>query len=231
MGKPGIRDVAAAAEGAVRNKLGKPAETPPRDPFRLGQTLTVDPSYFILAAGSLRQPEPPGSLSVTAIGTFDGVPLTRLLFPGDRFALAHLSDAGHVDECRLYQPHDTVQPEGEDGWAFWLPPGAPPEGGGPSEWAIGFPVFETKDGTRWDRVWSPGEDQVEPVEATETVKGLDGTSGRRVSMMLYARDTGGKAPAPAREYLLLSAVRDGAGAEVRIHLGIDVDATPIQPIA
>jgi hypothetical protein len=229
MRSPGIGDVAAAAASAVRSKAGV-SEPPRRDPFRLGQVVRIDQTGFILGEDVLKSPMPKeASATVTGVGRLDNAPLTRLHLSGDRFLQVHVSDAGRIDECRLFQPIDRVLPASADDWLFWIPPGLPSaEAGAPNEWAIGFPVFEDKDGVRWDRVWMPGEATVDPVEATETITTAAGTATRTISMMLYARDTGAAPPAPSREYLLLSSVREGADASILIHVGIDVGSSSLQ---
>jgi hypothetical protein len=230
--RTGIGRVVGAAEGAARSRLGR-EEPAKAKPFRIGQPVRIDPAPFILGEGVLRSPEPPtGPTTIAGIGRIEGFPLTRLHLGEGRFLQVHLSGNGLVDECRLFQLHETVHPDGEDGWAFWLPPGLPSaEEGMGNDWAIGFPVFEDKEGVRWDRVWSAGENQVEPNGGTERVEAADGTSEREVSLMLYARDTGATAPAPTREYLLLTAVRGAGTAEIQIHLGVDVSPAALESIA
>lgn len=218
-----VSGVAAAAGDVVRRKLGVERDEPKREPFRIGQVVDLDATDFLLGEGKLLSKAPPAPKDgVTAVGRLDGLPLTRLYFGADRFLQVHLSDAGSVDECRLFNLHDTVVPDGTDGWLFWIPPGEPPEGGGPNEWSIGYPVFDTKDGTRWERVWSPGENLVEPFEAVERIESASGTSRRTVQTMLYARATGVPEPGPGREYLLLTAATDGDAVGVTIHVGIDI---------
>ena len=228
----GIGRVTAAAEGVVRARIGK--EEPGRaDPFRVGQPVRIDAAPFILGEDVLLAKEPPaGPMSVAGIGRIEGFPLTRLHLGDGRFLQVHLSESGLVDECRLFQLLERVHPDGPDGWAFWLPPGLPSaEEGMGNDWAIGFPIFETKDGTRWDRVWSPGPNQVEPIEGTERIETVSGAKERGLSLMLYARDTEAAAPAPTREYLLLTAVREDGSAEVWIHLGVDVSPAALEPNA
>ncbi len=184
---PTVSGVAASAGNVVRRKLGVERDEPRREPFRIGQVVDLDATDFLLGEGKLLSKAPPAPKdAVTAIGRLDGLPLTRLYFGDDRFLQVHLSDAGKVDECRLFNLHDTVVPDGTDGWLFWIPPGEAPEGGGPNEWSIGYPVFDTKDGTRWERVWSPGENLVEPFRAVERIEAASGTKRRTVQTMLYA---------------------------------------------
>lgn len=222
MGSTGVTDVARAAEGVVRNKLGVPREET-RKPFRVGQAVSLPQAAFVLADGAARVAQPKETdTSVTAVGRLDGVPLTRIYLGDDRFLQVHLSDAGDVDECRYFAAFDTVTPATADEWAFWIP--AEGKGDDPAgEWMIGFPVFETQDGARWDRVWSPGEATVPPVEATEDMELPGGkVRTRHLSAMLFARATGAEAPAPDREYLLVVAWREGGDAGVTLYAGIDL---------
>ena len=61
-----------------------------------------------------------------------------------------------------------------------------------------------------------------PLSMTETIAGPDGTQERRRQIMLYAASTGAAPPAPATEYILVSAVEAGGQAWVEVAAGMDV---------
>jgi hypothetical protein len=187
--------------------------------FRVGMTFPVDPAPFVLAAGATKvvPPEGSGMISVEAIGLLsDGaVALHRLYLPGRRslFQL-HLGRAGTPDECRYFSKIDEVTPASQEEWGFWLDP---------AQGLIGWPQFQTKDGKTYGRVWAPGAGRIEPRQQTETVQDVQGTTSRTVMAMLYGGPTGATPPAPDTEYILVSAINDGAQAWVEIHAGIDVN--------
>jgi hypothetical protein len=189
--------------------------------FRIGMTVSVDPTPFLMAGDKLRVKPPEanagGLASIDAVATLDSdrVTLHRLYLPGgEAFYQLHLDDHGEVDECRYFSKLDEVQPATPDEWAFWLDE---------RDGMIGWPEFETKDGKRHGRIWSPGEGKLPPIRFDETIKHLDGTSNRSQDAMLYGIDTGLAAPAPATEYLMAAAVEGDAGARVELHVGIDIN--------
>lgn len=198
------------ASGMARAKLG--LEPAPASPYRLGMTLIVDPAPFVLAGSAIKATPPAGTMtSVTALGTLDDL-YDRLYLP-DGFFQLH-GRGGAVDECRWFSPLDQFTPADEQEWAFWLDP---------AQGLLGWPSFETKDGKRYDRAWSPGGQRVAPRAFSEQVASLGGTTARRLSMMLYAASTGVAAPGPEVEYVLVAAVEEGARAWVEVHAGIDVN--------
>ena len=189
--------------------------------FRVGMTVSVDPTPFLMAGGKLRVQSPQASASgltsIDAVARLDSdrVSLHRLYLPGgEAFYQLHLDDQGEVDECRYFSKLDEVQPATPDEWAFWLDE---------REGMIGWPEFETKDGKRHGRIWSPGESKLPPVRFDETIKHLEGTSHRTHDAMLYGIDTGLTAPGPSVEYLMVAAVEGDAGARVELHVGVDIN--------
>jgi hypothetical protein len=187
--------------------------------FRVGMTFPMDPSPFLLAAGATKVKPPPadGMVSVEAIGLVaDGSDaLNRLYLPGrDAFLQLHLAGSGEPDECRYFSKIDEVAPSSQDEWGFWLDP---------AEGMIGWPQFQTKDGKTYDRVWAPGSSRIEPLQQTETIQDLRGTTQRKLLCMLYGAATGARPPAPDTEYILIAAVQDGERAWVEIHAGIDIN--------
>ncbi|MCW3474031.1 YjfK family protein [Limobrevibacterium gyesilva] len=187
--------------------------------FRVGMTIPVDPTPFVLAAGAtkIRPLDGGGMISVEAVGVLmDGtIPLNRLYLPGrDAFFQLHLGADGKPDECRYFSRIDQVTPASQEEWGAWLDP---------AQGMIGWPQFQTKDGKLYDRAWVPGGGRIEPRALKETIQDLKGTSSRELDSMLYMGPTGVASPAPAREYILVSAVDEGGQAWVDIHAGIDIN--------
>lgn len=190
--------------------------------FRVGMTLTLDPTPFILAAQATKVPVPDAGggnllVSVEAVGTLGtgAARLTRLYLPGGAsFFQLHLAADGNPDECRFFGRVDEVSPADPSEWAFWLDP---------SEGLIGWPEFQTKDGKTYPRAWAPGTNRVAPRELSEAVEMLGGTRSARHHAMLYAAPTGAAAPAPETEYVLVAAVEADGQAWVEVHAGIDVN--------
>ena len=187
--------------------------------FRVGMTIPVDPTPFVLAGGAtkIKPLDGGGMISVDAVGVLmDGaVPLNRLYLPGrDAFFQLHLGADGNPDECRYFSRIDQVTPASQEEWGAWLDP---------AQGMIGWPQFQTKDGKLYDRAWAPGGERIEPRALEETIQDLNGTSGRKLSAMLDSGPTGAASPAPQREYILVTAVDEGTQAWVDIHAGIDVN--------
>jgi hypothetical protein len=208
---------AATAGGPVAVPAALRGSTATR--FRVGMTIPVDPTPFILAASAtkVRGIDGSGMISVEAIGVLmDGAAaLNRLYLPGrESFFLLHLGADGRPDECRYFSRVDEVTPGNADEWGAWLDP---------AQGMIGWPQFQTKDGVLYDRVWNPGAARIAPREMTETLQDLQGTTTRKLTAMLYGRPTGAAAPAPSTEYILVAAVDAGQQAFVEIHAGIDVN--------
>lgn len=195
--------------------------------FRVGMTLPVDPSPFILAADVTHVTAPEdttaGSLiSVEAVGevTTSEVRWQRVYLPGGRyFFQVHLDAQGQPDECRYFSLLDEITPASLDEWAFWLDD---------AEGAIGWPEFQTKDGKVYTRVWAQGTTRVAPYVLSETLTTLAGTTSRERQAMLYAAPTGAEAPAPQTEYILVAAADQAGQAWVEVHAGIDVPVGMLQ---
>jgi hypothetical protein len=197
--------------------------------LRVGMTIPVDPSAFILAGGTTKvtPPAEAGMVSIEAVGLVrDGtrpegawqegaVSLHRLYLPGrDSFFHLHLDARGRADECRYFSRLDQVAPASRDEWAFWLDQ---------AQGMIGWPEFQTKDGKVYGRAWAPGSNRIPPRDQTETIRDLSGEQVRSLHAMLYAAPTGAPAPAPQTEYVLVEAVEEDGQAFVDIHAGIDIN--------
>jgi Protein of unknown function (DUF2491) len=187
--------------------------------FRVGMTMPVDPSPFLLAAGltKMQPPEGSGMISVEVVGLLreGSVLLHRLYLPGGKaFFQLHLGADGHPDECRYFSRLDEVTPGDNQEWGLWLDQ---------AEGMIGWPSFQTKDGKIYGRVWAPGNSRVPPRQMEETLQYVDHTEQRQLQMMLYGGPTGGTPPAPETEYILVSAIEATGQAWVEIDAGIDIN--------
>jgi hypothetical protein len=187
--------------------------------FRVGMTMPVDPSPFLLAAGltKVQPPEGSGMISVEVVGVLrDGaVLLHRLYLPGGKtFFQLHLGADGRLDECRYFSRLDEVTPADNQEWGAWLDP---------AEGMIGWPSFQTKDGKTYGRVWAPSDSRVAPREMEETLQLVDHVEQRKLQAMLYGGPTGGAPPAPETEYILVSAMEATGQAWVQIDAGIDIN--------
>jgi hypothetical protein len=191
--------------------------------FRVGMTMPMDPTPFILAATSTKVTAPSGGgmISVEAVGLVQdgGVALHRLYVPGRQgFFQLHLDAGGQPDECRYFSQIDEVAPATQDEWGFWLDP---------AQGMIGWPEFQTKDGKIYGRVWAAGSTKVPPRQQSETIEDLKGVTTRTLQSMLYAAQTGAPAPAPPTEYILVTAVQAGGQAWVEIHAGLDISPSAL----
>jgi Protein of unknown function (DUF2491) len=187
--------------------------------FRVGMTMPVDPSPFLLAAGltKVQAPEGSGMISVEVVGLLrdGGVLLHRLYLPGGKaFFQLHLGADGQPDECRYFSRLDEVTPADSQEWGLWLDA---------TEGMIGWPSFQTKDGRMYGRVWAPGNSRVPPRQMEETLQYLDRVEQRQLQVMLYGGPTGGTPPAPETEYILVSAIEATGQAWVEIDAGIDIN--------
>ncbi|MBC7950840.1 MAG: DUF2491 family protein [Rhodospirillaceae bacterium] len=194
----------------ARRKL-RISPSAPASPFRVGMTLTLDPTPFVLAQTATKVRAPIGTLvSATAISRLD--PFDRIYLTEGFFQLHR--QGGSVDECRWFSPLDQFTPADEQEWAFWLDP---------TEGMLGWSSFQTKDGKIYDRLWQPGSQRIAPRAFTEQVSDVSGTTSRQVSAMLYAAPTGLPPPAPDTEYVWVAMVEATGQAWVEIHAGLDVN--------
>jgi len=187
--------------------------------FRVGMTMPVDPSPFLLAAGltKVQPPEDSGMISVEVVGLLraDGVLLHRLYLPGGKaFFQLHLDGRGQPDECRYFSRVDELTPANVQEWGLWLDP---------AEGLIGWPSFQTKDGKLYGRTWAPSDNRIPPQQSEETLQFVDHTEQRQLQTMLYGADTSGAPPAPQTEYILVSAIDMTGQAWIEIDAGIDIN--------
>ena len=183
--------------------------------YRIGMTVTLDPTPFLLAGEALRVPAPrEATQSVTEVGRIGGEGpsgMVRLYLADGAFVQVALGTDAAAEEARYFAPLDEVTPANEDEWGAWLDP---------REGMIGYREFETKDGAVHARVWQPGPEMVPPREMTETIEGPSGSRTVTRRSMLYASPTHAAAPAPEAEFVLVEMTEDGGNAWVTIHGGI-----------
>ena len=218
----GVKGPLNSAGAMLRHKLSGERYAPSL--FRVGMTVTVDPTPFILAGDAIKVPAPISTgaaggerVGVSEVGRVEGgaVDYVRLYLPERRgFFQIHMGADGQPDECRFFAPVDEVSPASEAEWAAWLDP---------NEGMIGWPEFQTKDGKLYGRAWSPGEGRVEPRPLEETIESVQGARTVRSQAMLYAAPTGAAEPAPPVEYILVAAVEAEGQAWIEINAGIDVN--------
>jgi hypothetical protein len=214
-----VKGPIGSAGAMLRHKLSGERYAPSL--FRVGMTVTVDPTPFILAGDAIKVPAPISAggnlVSIAEVGRVEGgaVDYARLYLPERRgFFQVHMGDDGQPDECRFFSPIDEVSPASEAEWGAWLDP---------AEGMIGWPEFQTKDGKTYGRAWTPGEARVEPRPLEEAIESVGGGARTvRSQAMLYAAPTGAAEPAPQTEYILVAAVEAEGQAWVEIHAGIDV---------
>jgi hypothetical protein len=211
-----------SAAAMLRHKLSGDAYTPSR--FRVGMTIALDPSPFILAGDRIKVPRPEGSgqVSVSAVGraVSGNTQLLRLYLPDGRTLVQlHLDAAGDPDECRQFGTIDEITPADPSEWGAWLDQ---------NEGMIGWPEFQTKDGKRYTRVWIPGDTRISPLALTESIESVSGTRTVQSRAMLYAAPTGAAAPAPVTEYIMVAAIDDGGRAWVEVRAGIDLNPVILQ---
>ena len=208
----------STAAGIIKAKAAGASYEPSL--FRVGMTLTPDPTPFLLGGGAIKATAPEGAgamVSVETVGTLTGggVTLHRLYLQGGRgFYQLHLGAGGVPDECRWFSLLDEVHPADNEEWGFWL---------ADADGMIGYPQFQTRDGKLYGRQWSPGASRIAPITFDETLTDHRGSRTRRLTAMLYAAPTGAADPAPRTEYVLVAAVEDGGEAWVEVRAGIDVN--------
>ncbi|MBL6458340.1 DUF2491 family protein [Belnapia sp. T6] len=219
----------AATAGQAAAPSGSPATGRPMPDihsaaprFRVGMTITCDPTPFLLGAGALQVPVPAFAesnpqVSIQAVGRIreGSEELARLYLPDGRGLFQLHADArGQIEECRYFGLLDEVVPADEAEWAAWLDP---------QQGMIGWPEFQTKNGKLYARLWAPGEGPVPPRLMTERIESLEGIRQVQSRAMLYAAPTGIAAPGPETEYILVSAQEEGGRAWVEIRAGIDIN--------
>ncbi|SDB15576.1 DUF2491 family protein [Belnapia rosea] len=190
--------------------------------FRVGMTVTCDPTPFLLGSGALQVPVPAfvegnTQVSIQAVGRIrEGAEeLVRLYLPdGSGFFQLHADAAGQIEECRYFGLLDEVVPADEAEWGAWLDP---------QQGMIGWPEFQTRNGKLYARIWAPGDRPVPPRVMTEAIESLDGTRQIQSRAMLYAAPTDIAAPGPQTEYILVSAQEEGGRAWIEIRAGIDIN--------
>ena len=210
------------AANMVRHKLSGEGYTPEK--FRVGMTVSADPTPFILLGAATKVSQPSFSsavTSVTEVGRIEdaGAHLVRLYLDPRSYVQLHVAGDGDPDECRYFTQIDEIQPADAQEWGVWLDD---------NQGLIGWPQFQTKDGKLYDRLWAPGQQRIAPRTLTETIEGVGAKRSVRSQAMLYAARTGAPAPAPQMEYILVAAMEEGAQAWVEVRAGIDLNPATLQ---
>jgi hypothetical protein len=187
--------------------------------LRLGCTVRIDPSLFILAGDAINVAQPSGDCAVSAAGSYayGGATFHRIFvkdLAGQEFCLQLGVEAdGRVAEAILYQMLDEVFPESSDDWDNWL---------NDENGLIGYRDFSTPDGTGYQRMWDPnGADHIEPREYEERLTDdpyVEQVMNLAHAAMLYAR----RVDDTTVEYALVDKIEDDDGASVQISAGIEV---------
>jgi hypothetical protein len=210
-----------ATEGQTVFDLFSSGKDKARAPFRVGMTVTIDPTPFLLAGEAIKAKQPAASASgltnIQGVGTLNSKALTlhRLYLTDADFLQIHLDKEGRPDECRLFHVIDEVDPADAAAWGQWLDK---------RDGMIGWRDFQTPDGKVYERAWSPGPPRIAPVKFHESEDSAkEGVTLTSYECMLYRAATDLAAPAPETEYLLVSAVEREGQAWVEIAAGVDIN--------
>ncbi len=194
--------------------------------LRIGATLELDQTPFIINEDKLRLTFPGSKHSVWAIASLNisGLekPVVRVYLKpyspdlGGEEAFLQLirQDDGGL-ETLLFVTSARIHPPNADEWAAWLDE----ENG-----IIGSYYLTPPDGPAYVREWlAENQERTQPVPAWESIYTVNAetapSQSRSHQMMLYSRDLG----LDFDEYILVSAVRENQSAFVDIHTGIPVD--------
>ena len=192
--------------------------------IRLGSTVRIDPSLFILAGDDLKLAAPPGDCVVAAAGTFILGQMKHYRFylkdtaEDEWFLQLTLDSLGAASGTMLYQTLDEVFPETDEDWDLWL---------NEETGLIGFKDFQTPDGIAYQRVWKQGgPDYTAPWSYDETI--TDDPFAAPVletnhCAMLYGRTLG----QDVVENLMVDKIEDDEGACIQISAGIEIPAVSL----
>lgn len=216
-GKTAPAAATSTGESSVFDLFGGKAA---RKPFRVGMTVSIDPTPFLLAGDAVKAKQPEASASgltnIQGVGALTSPALTlhRLYLTDSDFLQIHLDKRDQPDECRFFHVIDEIDPANEADWAQWL---------NPRDGMIGWADFQTPDGRVYQRAWSPGSGRIPPAAFSEMEDTAEGMVITKYTAMLYRAPTGLAEPAPQTEYLLVSAVERDGQAWVEIAAGIDIN--------
>lgn len=191
---------------------------------------------FILAGSDLLIKYPGSGCSVISFGKFPvGDSMAYRFYLSSSagpYMLQLVADSNKViEESKLFMPYDEIFPED---WGFWL---------ADNDGYIGLSVFDTKNSTRFYRVWENAEatrvveedgqggqiDRIPPVRFVEKIfTDPFGETTENVThdSMLYGRHVNENVD----EYLLISAIDEPEGASVQIMVGLELASTSIKVI-
>jgi hypothetical protein len=188
--------------------------------------VNLDLTQYYLAEGKLAMPTPSVKGTIVEIGTIkhrDGLTdyLARIspddAVEGGNMTLLLIETQNEaVLSTKLFTQKAEIYPVNEEDWAIWLK-------------ILGGENLESPDGIVYERLWGDGDENVEPMKASENV--LADRYGENVQtnsllQMMFARqvfdDAGNKL---TDEYALVSVVNDTC---VEILLGVPINITPEQ---
>ncbi len=126
--------------------------------------------------------------------------------------------SGHISSARFFGWIDRITPSTPDEWASWIDD---------DRGMMGMPSFNTRDGVEWGRV-IPGDSRISLESRQERFISAsdDKIVSRKVSEVLYARNTGYADGYPPVEYLLLRLIEDRESGEASILIMAGVDISP-----
>jgi hypothetical protein len=187
--------------------------------LRIGSTVRVDETPFILAGDLTKAVKPEGDMVVKAAGQFNLAGLLQHRFYVQDMANQELMlqvgmKGGMVDSIDFFHLLDEQIPSSKEEWHIWL---------NEKDGFIGSLNFQHPDGIVYTRWWkSKGGEHVRPQLATETV--IDDPYDEDLvrfnhQMMMYARDL----TTDLREYCLLETVEEGNESAVSIYVGLRVE--------
>ena len=187
--------------------------------IRIGGTVRLDPSTFIVAGDSLKMDEPKGDCVVAAAGWYDcgGIRYHRFYLndiEGNEFILeVGLGRSGGVGELMLYQAADEIYPETTEDWDLWL---------NEENGLIGFKDFSTPDEIVYERLWGQnGADYMAPPEFDEIV--TDDPFVAEVAKVSHAAMLYGRTlDESVVEYLWVDNTNDDHGAAVLVSTGVEI---------
>jgi hypothetical protein len=205
-------------------KKQKPSYIPSPLNLRLGCVVEFDNESFRAIEDSVQILIPESALIVEAYGSVDlgdGVTAHRF-YDAEGQMLEVVTQVGErFEEVRFFVPFDSVHPESEEEWDFWIG----------DDGLIGYPTFLTKEGIEYLRLWfQNSEDRVEPVDLEENIviRALDDASicvdHQCMSYGRYIANT------DKVEYLSVSFENTGNEASIELMLGMDISKTDIRVI-
>jgi hypothetical protein len=230
MGLKKIDDLKDSYQKSMRERIEKDLPLG----IRIQGIVEIPEVDFILGGEGLKIKHPGADNVVVSYGAFPvGSSMVHRFYLNAAdlvYMLQIVADKNRsIEECKLFMPYDEIYPQD---WDFWL---------SDKNGYIGYEIFQTKDGVRYDRVWDNEDNKVvveqddqgnqitriPPLEYMETVYLSpygDETETVKYDSMLYGRHVNDNVD----EYLLLSAVNEKEGASIQLLVGIDLQPSSIK---